>query len=366
MEKQAHICDICQKTFTSKPNYVKHLRDHTVEKEFVCHECQKAFAYRCHLIQHVRTHTGEKPFICNECQKGFAKIGDLKRHLRTHSGERPFVCQECAKAFSNRSDLKKHLLTHTGEKPYVCGVCHKAFSQIANLNQHFRTHTGEKPYACEECHKEFADKSHLNVHVRIHTGEKLFVCEVCRKAFSRPDSLKRHFRTHILGSSAMEGTSESPGLQMLELESGSGSSNPTFGIDDTDYIADIKLLKHEAESSLQAGEISDAEVSVPLPDSLEQHSSADISGSSTTEGMMESSGLEKLELESESRSSNPSFRVDDSDYMKLLKGEAEASVRSGENSDAEVSFPSPETSPVSLEQQSHTYILGSSESEGKT
>jgi len=69
---------------------VDEMEEITLEKAFSCHICQKSFKTRQNLLRHERVHTGEKPFKCEVCQKTFTTKQNLNIHERIHTGEKPF------------------------------------------------------------------------------------------------------------------------------------------------------------------------------------------------------------------------------------------------------------------------------------
>ena len=104
--------------------------------------------------------------VCDVCEKSFTTASHLERHVRIHINEKPYECDVCEKRFTQSSNLKTHMRIHTNEKPYECDVCDKAFRQLGNLQSHMRIHTNEKPYKCDVCEKRFTTSSSLKTHVR--------------------------------------------------------------------------------------------------------------------------------------------------------------------------------------------------------
>jgi uncharacterized Zn-finger protein len=56
--------------------------------------------------------TGEKPHVCDVCEKGFSTSSSLNTHRRIHSGEKPHRCPVCGKCFTASSNLYYHRMTH--------------------------------------------------------------------------------------------------------------------------------------------------------------------------------------------------------------------------------------------------------------
>uniref|UniRef100_A0A8C8RWR2 Zinc finger and BTB domain containing 45 n=1 Tax=Pelusios castaneus TaxID=367368 RepID=A0A8C8RWR2_9SAUR len=111
----SYQCSHCQKTFSSRKNYTKHMFIHSGEKPHQCSICWRSFSLRDYLLKHMVTHTGVRAFQCSICCKRFTQKSSLNVHMRTHRPER-FQCCICNKFFSHRTLLERHVATHTAWK----------------------------------------------------------------------------------------------------------------------------------------------------------------------------------------------------------------------------------------------------------
>ncbi|XP_056681456.1 zinc finger and BTB domain-containing protein 45 [Monodelphis domestica] len=107
----SYECSHCQKMFSSRKNYTKHMFIHSGEKPHQCSVCWRSFSLRDYLLKHMVTHTGVRAFQCSVCCKRFTQKSSLNVHMRTHRPER-VPCPLCAKVFSHRTLLERHLSSH--------------------------------------------------------------------------------------------------------------------------------------------------------------------------------------------------------------------------------------------------------------
>uniref|UniRef100_A0A8C4H082 C2H2-type domain-containing protein n=1 Tax=Dicentrarchus labrax TaxID=13489 RepID=A0A8C4H082_DICLA len=192
-------CTVCDQTFSSQTQLLRHLQTHSVEGAEPCYNCRfcdQTFSGNfLQLRIHQRTHTF-RSYQCDQCSKTYGSLTGLHSHRASHTAESRFLCPQCGKRFKTRDGLEGHLRTHTGERPYRCPYCPKDFTALAGLNVHVRRHTGERPYVCTVCGKGWPSGGDLQKHMRTHTGERPYVCQDCGKAFSISCHLTEHRRIH--------------------------------------------------------------------------------------------------------------------------------------------------------------------------
>ena len=102
------ICPICQKSM--EPKAMRHHLQYHRRKEVshhVCQFCNKSFTTQVSLKRHVLIHENAKPYSCPVCEKTFRQKVALNAHQRTHSGVR-FSCQHCNRKFITKSLLTQH------------------------------------------------------------------------------------------------------------------------------------------------------------------------------------------------------------------------------------------------------------------
>lgn len=155
---------------------------------------------------------GDEAHVCNLCGKTFPLDASLQEHVRTHlnASSKDFQCETCGKTFCQASSLKAHQLVHSGLKPHTCNVCQASFRKTHHLRRHYLVHTGERPYQCDFCDRTFTSSGNLNKHRAIHLGEKNFECEFCSKKFTQSSNLSKHRAIH-LRQQAVVGENGQPG-----------------------------------------------------------------------------------------------------------------------------------------------------------
>lgn len=201
-------CTNCEKTFSSKKDFARHMYAHTFVK---------------------RTQ-GEEPVICSNCGKEFRN----KTIWETHSNRTGccgipktiFPCAVCKKTFTRKDNLREHLKGHAGfrtrkRKSHRCRKCGKVFSGEGMLNIHKKLHEKKENYTksletverksgkdfkCPDCGKFFNREQRLVLHnLYVHHGLKPYPCTCCGKRYCRKEDLNRHI---LVAHSSYPGSEE--------------------------------------------------------------------------------------------------------------------------------------------------------------
>ncbi|KFH40527.1 Zinc finger protein-like protein [Hapsidospora chrysogenum ATCC 11550] len=149
-DERPYVCDEdgCGMRFKTSSVLTVHKTYHFDERLFACRieGCEKTFQNQNTRWRHEKeVHSDERKHVCNLCNKAFTSAGALNVHRKTHFDERPYECDidGCGKTFKTSSGLSAHKkVTHSDERPYKCDAegCGKSFKIATHLRKHRRTH----------------------------------------------------------------------------------------------------------------------------------------------------------------------------------------------------------------------------------
>ena len=189
-DENPYSCKICDKSFTTKHSYEKHiLSNHSELKEkFECDICDEVFSKRYNLTRHKNDkHTPDKEqFPCDLCERRFKRKDTLLRHERTdhkrirnqalipgvNKSSEPYKCFVCTNEFKDKNTLIRHIESLHGDNSFQCNLCFKIFNRNDNLQIHMQSHNYTLPrIICVVCRQEFPSKQELRSHrLQIHDG----------------------------------------------------------------------------------------------------------------------------------------------------------------------------------------------------
>lgn len=189
-------CPVCNKTFSSRSNMMKHMKVHG-DKQAECHICRKKFHYENYLKLHIATvHEKQYQLQCTHCGKVlFSKTGLIAHIKQFHADTiKLYPCPKCGKTFRQKGNMKTHLISHTKDRAYKCDVCNKAFKYPDQLNRHRLEHTLSQKYACELCDKQFVRTYELRNHMRNYHSGFVYVCGICHECCAHRHTIIRHYK----------------------------------------------------------------------------------------------------------------------------------------------------------------------------
>ena len=206
------ICKNCQKRFSTKRDFARHMYAHTFvkkpqdEEPVICSNCGREYRNKSSWETH-SNRTGccgipKTIFPCEVCKKTFTRKDNLREHLKGHAGfktrkRKSHTCMECGKVFGGEGMLNIHRKLHEkqlevniilkrGRKDFKCKDCGKCFSREQRLVLHsLYVHHGLKPYPCSSCEKRYCRKEDLNRHALVahsnYPGSKEHVQKICQQ-----------------------------------------------------------------------------------------------------------------------------------------------------------------------------------------
>ncbi|XP_038218466.1 zinc finger protein 467-like [Zerene cesonia] len=241
-----HVCNTCDKRFSSPGKLSQHILSHTGELPFSCEFCDKRFNSKFKLVRHSLIHSEAKAFACTVCGKTFNRKDHLTNHVRVHNPvKKLYTCErpDCRKSYTSLLSYRKHAALHSAEEGNLqCKICDEVFSTKQDIIYHLKIHTGsrtiksetDKKYTCDHCDRRFFTAKDVRRHNVVHTGRRDFLCPYCPQKFGRKDHLVRHVKNaHPEESwkSAAVGTSRDPPPEVSFEESFTDFPlTPEFGI----------------------------------------------------------------------------------------------------------------------------------------
>lgn len=195
----ANMCNVCNKTFSTKQQLEKHEQCHlSAATQYECTECGKSFLGSDAFRQHYCVH--QKNLSCSSLsstdkKRCFKNSSNNEEEEDVDVGEDFYKCPTCNKRFPSSISLQEHQKLHEFDRPFKCLVCGKGFAKKKYLTQHQQIHN-ERPYQCDLCSNSFRSEQSLSAHRKVHDAYRRYHCSVCDKSYRTPHDLSRHEQKH--------------------------------------------------------------------------------------------------------------------------------------------------------------------------
>ena len=231
--KNEFECNLCGKTFSTKQNMERHVRnlheslnlvlddDEEAEEKksksppvttstnlvvgpqvYQCFRCDYVTSNATNFKKHEKNQINPLK-ICSLCPfKSCSKRGYLN-HCKSHGQKyvpKVKVQKVVSNGHNNEIDNKKieKITATVSENGQIlnCELCDKSYDNIHYLKRHIKTvHDKVKDYKCDSCGKAFTTPSHLEQHVKsVHLKIKDIACDYCDKVFSARFHLNKHVK----------------------------------------------------------------------------------------------------------------------------------------------------------------------------
>ena len=111
-ETVQHCCEFCDKTFGKRYLLTKHMKVHaSLNFECCMPLCGKSFKTKEGLSRHVASRhcPNPKATVCSACNKSFTQKSSYYRHLKeVHASINNYTCPNCDKEFNRRDHQRRH------------------------------------------------------------------------------------------------------------------------------------------------------------------------------------------------------------------------------------------------------------------
>ena len=160
--EKAYKCDICDKAFVRKDELKSHLSTHAEVPFHVCENCGMCLPSRASLYNHKVIVHNLKKIECDICEKTFVTKQNMMRHRKSHGENATEKCPSCDKYFTR---LKDHLskCKKDRSRKFKCN-CGKKFLENKYLQEHIKYKHGNERYQCPKCSHVFAHRKSFIIH----------------------------------------------------------------------------------------------------------------------------------------------------------------------------------------------------------
>lgn len=194
-------CTICDKEFTKRAAYQRHMDEVHQPNSVFCPVCDKSFTRKSTLLVHMKKHyeggegssstTGQfedEMHVCDLCGAQYDTAQALRSHRVRHHGEESeheseddgsqslpqpgeFTCGQCGDGVATPRDLIAHRSMHATPTKYFCNICKVYFARAIDLSSHTRARHAESDksamFPCAMCDRFYMNKKSLQRHIEM-------------------------------------------------------------------------------------------------------------------------------------------------------------------------------------------------------
>ncbi|CAH2086706.1 unnamed protein product [Euphydryas editha] len=189
-------CNICDKEFTKRAAYQRHMDEVHQPNSVFCPVCDKSFTRKSTLIVHMKKHyeggegsstqMDDDLHACDVCGAQFESAKALHSHRTMHHGDESaeseddggaplpqpgeFTCGQCGDGVATPRDLIAHRSMHATPTKFFCIVCKVYFARALDLSSHTRARHSDNEkvfFPCAMCDRFYMNKKSLQRHIEM-------------------------------------------------------------------------------------------------------------------------------------------------------------------------------------------------------
>ncbi|CAG9106319.1 unnamed protein product [Plutella xylostella] len=172
------LCGYCDINFPGLRQMTKHVVDHY--KAFVCELCGKSFLTKPGLLVHMTYRHTLKGYPCVRCKQEFDTLDARKEHVQNSKRCYEYGCRECKTRFRTKRLRQDHLVSAHSlpVRTFPCTECEQVFSTSNRFYVHFKLHHSKVVFECKECGMKCYTQTRLEDHMASHTKDRTYKCLV--------------------------------------------------------------------------------------------------------------------------------------------------------------------------------------------
>ncbi|CAH4032200.1 unnamed protein product [Pieris brassicae] len=192
-------CRICDREFTKRAAYQRHMDEVHQPNSVFCPVCDKSFTRKSTLIVHMKKHydageggsanlQDEEVSACEVCGERFDDADALNAHRETQHGDEEsagdseddgsappaqpgeFTCAQCGDGVATPRDLIAHRTMHATPTKFFCNICKVYFARAIDLSSHTRARHSDNEkvfFPCAMCDRFYMNKKSLQRHIEM-------------------------------------------------------------------------------------------------------------------------------------------------------------------------------------------------------